>query len=48
MGETVLKDKIKTVELEMATMRANLNAINGALQQTEKFIAFAQEKKTKK
>ena len=44
----VLKDKIKTVELEMATMRANLNAINGALQQTEKFIAFAQEKKTKK
>ena len=29
-------------------MRANLNAINGALQQTGKFIVMAQEKKNKK
>ena len=43
-----LSQKIKSVELEMATMRANLNAINGALQQTGKFIAMAQEKKNKK
>ena len=43
-----LSQKIKSVELEMATMRANLNAINGALQQTGKFIVMAQEKKNKK
>ena len=40
-----LSQKIKSVEIEMATMRANLNAINDALQQTGKFIAMAQEKK---
>jgi len=44
----VLKEKIKTIEIEAANMRANLNAINGALQQTEKFIVYAQEKKSKK
>ena len=43
-----LSQKIKSVEIEMATMRANLNAINGALQQTGKFITMAQEKKNKK
>ena len=43
-----LSQKIKSVEVEMATMRANLNAINGALQQTGKFIVMAQEKKNKK
>ena len=43
-----LSQKIKSVEIEMATMRANLNAINGALQQTGKFIVMAQEKKNKK
>ena len=47
-----LSQKIKSVEIEMATMRANKNAINGAingaLQQTGKFIAMAQEKKNKK
>ena len=39
--------KIKQVEIEVVQMRANMNAINGAIQQTNKLINMAQEKKKK-
>ena len=42
-----LNKKIKQVEVEMVQMRANMNAINGAIQQTNKFITMVQEKKKK-
>ena len=42
-----LNKKIKQVEVEMVQMRANMNAINGAIQQTNKFISMVQEKKKK-
>jgi len=40
--------KIRQVEQEVNQMRNNLNALNGAIQQTSKLIAKAQEKKGKK
>ena len=40
-----LSKKIKQVEIEVVQMRANMNAINGAIQQTNKLISMAQEKK---
>ena len=40
--------KIRQVEQEVIQMRNNLNALNGAIQQTNKLIAKAQEKKGKK
>ena len=43
-----LNQKIKQVEIEMIQMKANLNALNGAIQQTNKLIAMAQPKKGKK
>ena len=42
-----LSKKIKQVEMEVVQMRANMNAINGAIQQTTKLINMAQEKKKK-
>ncbi len=42
-----LSKKIKQVEIEVVQMRANMNAINGAIQQTNKLISIAQEKKKK-
>ena len=42
-----LNKKIKQVEMEVIQMRANMNAINGAIQQTNKLIGMAQEKKKK-
>ena len=42
-----LSKKIKQVEIEVVQMRANANAINGAIQQTNKLINMAQEKKKK-
>tara|TARA_A100001234_G_C12359792_1_gene273561 strand:- start:110 stop:304 length:195 start_codon:yes stop_codon:yes gene_type:complete len=43
-----LSKKIKQVEIEMIQMKANLNALNGAIQQTNKLIEMAQPKKGKK
>ena len=42
-----LSKKIKQVEMDVIQMRANMNAINGAIQQTNKLISMAQEKKKK-
>ena len=42
-----LSKKIKQVEIEVVQMRANMNALNGAIQQTNKLIDMAQEKKKK-
>ena len=42
-----LNKKVKQVEIEVIQMRANMNAINGAIQQTNKLIGIAQEKKKK-
>ena len=42
-----LNKKVKQVEMEVIQMRANMNAINGAIQQTNKLINMAQEKKKK-
>ena len=42
-----LSKKIKQVEMDVVQMRANMNAINGAIQQTNKLIDMAQEKKKK-
>ena len=42
-----LNKKIKQVEIEVVQMRANMNALNGAIQQTNKLINMAQEKKKK-
>ena len=42
-----LSKKIKQIEIEVVQMRANMNAINGAIQQTNKLISMAQEKKKK-
>ena len=36
---TDLKTKIETIEKEVATMRNNLNAVNGAIQIVDKMIA---------
>ena len=43
-----LSKKIKQVEIEIIQMKANLNALNGAIQQTNKLIELAQPKKGKK
>ena len=43
-----LNKKMKQVEIEMIQMKANLNALNGAIQQTNKLIEMAQPKKGKK
>ena len=38
------KRNITKVEMDLVQMKANLNAINGAIQQTKKFIEMAQNK----
>jgi len=43
-----LNQKIKQVEIEIIQMKANLNALNGAIQQTNKLIDLAEPKKGKK
>ena len=43
-----LSKKMKQVEIEMIQMKANLNALNGAIQQTNKLIDLAEPKKGKK
>ena len=43
-----LNKKVKQVEMEVLQMRANMNAINGAIQQTNKLIDIAQKDKKKK
>ena len=43
-----LSKKIKQVEVEIIQMKANLNALNGAIQQTNKLIDLATPKKGKK
>ena len=43
-----LSKKMKQVEIDMIQMKANLNALNGAIQQTNKLIDMAQPKKGKK
>ena len=43
-----LSKKIKQVEIEIIQMKANLNALNGAIQQTNKLIDLAEPKKGKK
>ena len=40
--------KVRQVETEVAQMKANMNAINGAIQQTNKLIEMAGENKKKK
>ena len=40
--------KAKQIESDLLQMRNNLNALNGAIQQTNKLISLAQEKKGKK
>ncbi len=43
-----LNKNIKKVEMDMFQMKANLNALNGAIQQTDKLIAMAQGSEKKK
>jgi len=43
-----LGTNIKQVETDLALMKANLNAINGALQQVDKLIGMAGGKPVKK
>ena len=38
-----LKDKIVNVETEVVRMKNNLNALSGAIQQTDKLIAIASQ-----
>ena len=42
-----MKKNIQKVEVDLVQKRANMNAINGAIQQTNKLIGMAQEKKKK-
>jgi septal ring factor EnvC (AmiA/AmiB activator) len=43
-----LASKIKSVELNVGTMKANLNAINGAIQQTDNLLNKVKEQKNEK
>ena len=43
-----ISKKAKQIENDLLQMRNNLNALNGAIQQTNKLISLAQEKKGKK
>ena len=38
-----MNTKVKTVEVELMQMKGNLNALNGAMQQTNKLVRMAQE-----
>jgi len=37
-----ISEKIKQVEIELGSMRSNLNAIYGALQQTDKLLKMSE------
>jgi len=39
----VLSDKIRQFELDLGQMKGNLNALHGAIQQTDKFIKLCKE-----
>ena len=41
-----MTDRIKQVEKDLGTMKSNLNAVHGAIQQVDKFIKMS-EKNTK-
>tara|TARA_B100002019_G_C20832501_1_gene385960 strand:- start:117 stop:329 length:213 start_codon:yes stop_codon:yes gene_type:complete len=43
---TELEKNVKKVEVELLQMRANLNALNGAIQQVNKLMARARGNKT--
>ena len=43
-----ISKKAKQIENDLLQMRNNLNALNGAIQQTSKLISLAQDKKGKK
>ena len=43
---TELEKNVKNVEVELLQMRANLNALNGAIQQVNKLMARARGNKT--
>ena len=43
-----ISKKAKQIESDLLQMRNNLNALNGAIQQTSKLISLAQDKKGKK
>ena len=43
---TELESNVKKVEIDLLQMRANLNALNGALQQVNKLMARARGNKT--
>ena len=43
---TDLESNVKKVEVELLQMRANLNALNGAIQQLNKLMARARGNKT--
>jgi len=38
-----LSDKIRQFELDLGQMKGNLNALHGAIQQTDKFIKMCKE-----
>ena len=38
-----LRNRIAKVEIDLSTMKNNLNAVNGAIQQTNKLIKMAEE-----
>ncbi len=38
-----LSDRIKKVEVELAQMKGNLNAVHGAVQQIDKLIAMSEK-----
>ena len=39
----VLSDKIRQFELDLGQMKGNLNALHGAIQQTDKLIKLCKE-----
>ncbi len=41
-----LNNKIKQVEFDLGTMKSNLNALHGAVQQTDKLIRMSKEETT--
>ena len=42
-----LKKKITQIEVDLGSMRSNLNALHGAVQQTDKLILLCKQKEKK-
>ena len=40
-----LKERISQVDRELITMKSNLNAVHGAIQQVDKFIKMSEDNK---